>query len=81
MDQRPPAILVGDAPGLDFLNSIATPIDVAIDWIDDGETPLCPRCGVDSVMIGVTDLMELLTMHRTRFGRPPGPASDPLNDN
>src|SRR5277367_4154666 len=34
---RPPAIFVGDAPGLDFLNSIATPIDTAIDWINDGE--------------------------------------------
>jgi predicted RNA-binding Zn ribbon-like protein len=34
---RPPAIFVGDALGLDFLNSIATPIDTAVDWIDDGE--------------------------------------------
>ncbi|WP_158816411.1 ABATE domain-containing protein [Methylocapsa sp. S129] len=34
---RPPAIFVGDAPGLDFLNSIATPVDAPIDWIDDGE--------------------------------------------
>src|ERR1700761_1150687 len=33
----PPAILVGDAAGLDFLNSIATPIDVPVDWIADGE--------------------------------------------
>jgi len=32
-----PAIFVGDAPGLDFLNSVATPLDVPIDWIDDGE--------------------------------------------
>ena len=37
MDRRPPAIFVGDAPGLDFLNSIATPVDTPIDWIDDGE--------------------------------------------
>jgi predicted RNA-binding Zn ribbon-like protein len=37
MGLRPPAIFVGDAPGLDFLNSIATPVDAAIDWIDDGE--------------------------------------------
>jgi NAD-dependent SIR2 family protein deacetylase len=43
-------------------------VDV-VDWIDDGETPLCPRCGVDSVMLGVTDLMELLTMKRIRFPR------------
>jgi predicted RNA-binding Zn ribbon-like protein len=34
---RPPAIFVGDAPGLDFLNSIATPVDTPIEWIDDGE--------------------------------------------
>jgi predicted RNA-binding Zn ribbon-like protein len=37
MDRRPPAIFVGDAPGLDFLNSIATPSDATIDWIDSGE--------------------------------------------
>lgn len=37
MGGRPPAIFVGDALGLDFLNSIATPVDTAIDWIDDGE--------------------------------------------
>ena len=37
MDHRPPAIFVGDAPGMDFLNSIATPLDAPIDWIDDGE--------------------------------------------
>ena len=34
---RPPAIFVGDALGLDFLNSVATPADAPIDWIDDGE--------------------------------------------
>lgn len=37
MDRRPAAIFVGDAPGLDFLNSIATPVDTLVDWIDDGE--------------------------------------------
>ena len=37
MDRRPPAIFVGDALGLDFLNSIATPADTPVDWIDDGE--------------------------------------------
>ena len=37
MNRRPPAIFVGDALGLDFLNSIATPVDTAIDWIEDGE--------------------------------------------
>ncbi|WP_061163527.1 CGNR zinc finger domain-containing protein [Caballeronia temeraria] len=38
MDYRPiPAIFVADAPGLDFLNSIATPVDEPVDWIADGE--------------------------------------------
>jgi predicted RNA-binding Zn ribbon-like protein len=32
-----PAIFVADAPGLDFLNSIATPVDEPVDWIADGE--------------------------------------------
>lgn len=32
-----PAIFVGDALGLDFLNSIATPLDTPVDWIKDGE--------------------------------------------
>lgn len=37
MDGHGPAIFVGDALGLDFLNSIATPVDVPIDWLADGE--------------------------------------------
>jgi len=38
-----------------------------VDWADDYHTPLCPLCGVDAVMEGVTDLVELLTLHRKRF--------------
>ncbi len=37
MSQQIPAFFIADAPGLDFLNSVATPIDRPIDWIDDGE--------------------------------------------
>jgi predicted RNA-binding Zn ribbon-like protein len=38
MDYRQiPAILLADAPGLDFLNSLATPVDEPVDWISDGE--------------------------------------------
>jgi predicted RNA-binding Zn ribbon-like protein len=32
-----PAIFIADAPALDFLNSIATPTDTEIDWIESGE--------------------------------------------
>ena len=34
---RPDALFVADDLGLDFLNSIATPTDVVVDWIDSGE--------------------------------------------
>lgn len=37
MSQPQPAMLIADAPGLDFLNSVATPVDVTVDWLDDGE--------------------------------------------
>jgi predicted RNA-binding Zn ribbon-like protein len=30
-------MFIADALGLDFLNSVATPVDTEIDWIDDGE--------------------------------------------
>ncbi|TGN89177.1 hypothetical protein EOW77_0010255 [Bradyrhizobium yuanmingense] len=33
---RPPAMFVADSLGLDFLNSVATPVDTPVDWIDDG---------------------------------------------
>jgi predicted RNA-binding Zn ribbon-like protein len=37
MAQKPPAIFITDSAGLNFLNSIATPLDAQIDWIGDGE--------------------------------------------
>lgn len=36
MNTAIPAIFVADSPGLDFLNSIATPVDTPVDWIGDG---------------------------------------------
>lgn len=32
-----PALFLADSPGLDFLNSVATPVDTPIEWLDDGE--------------------------------------------
>lgn len=43
--------------------------DEVIDWVDDGETPLCPFCGVDAVLPGVTDLATLWRLRDRRFGR------------
>ena len=37
MSQKIPAIFIADSAGLDFLNSIATPLDTRVDWISDGE--------------------------------------------
>jgi len=34
---RMPAIFIADSPGLDFLNSIATPVDTVVDWLDSGD--------------------------------------------
>jgi predicted RNA-binding Zn ribbon-like protein len=37
MQHRLPAIFVAGSLGLDFLNSIATPVDMPIDWLDSGD--------------------------------------------
>jgi predicted RNA-binding Zn ribbon-like protein len=37
MHAHPLAIFVADQLGLDFLNSVATPVDTPVDWIADGE--------------------------------------------
>ncbi len=37
MVHHPPALFVADALALDFLNSVAIPLDTVIDWLDDGD--------------------------------------------
>ena len=37
MSIRPPANFIADSLGLDFLNSIATPVDVPVDWLDNAD--------------------------------------------
>ena len=65
MGQRPPAIFVGDALGLDFLNSIATPVDTPIDWIDDGDG-----------LLNWLEQAQLVPADALRaFGRRPSPAN------
>ena len=52
-----PALFIADARALDFLNSIATPVDIEIDWIDSGdgllawleEASLVPGPALDSL--------------------------------
>lgn len=52
-----PAIWVADAAGLDFLNSVATPVDEPVDWIGDGDgllawleqSGLAPHAAIDAI--------------------------------
>jgi predicted RNA-binding Zn ribbon-like protein len=37
LKDRPPAIFIADSLGLDFLNSVATPLDSPVDWLDSGD--------------------------------------------
>jgi predicted RNA-binding Zn ribbon-like protein len=34
---RPPPIFIADHPGLDFLNTIAVPVDAKVEWLTSGE--------------------------------------------
>jgi predicted RNA-binding Zn ribbon-like protein len=36
-NHKPPAIFISGSLGLDFLNTLATPVDEQVDWIDDGD--------------------------------------------
>jgi predicted RNA-binding Zn ribbon-like protein len=36
-DQKPPAMFISGSLGLDFLNTLATPVHEQVDWIDDGD--------------------------------------------
>jgi predicted RNA-binding Zn ribbon-like protein len=37
VQHKPSAIFIADSLGLDFLNSIATPLDAPVDWLDGGD--------------------------------------------
>lgn len=41
--------------------------DEVKEWVDDDRTALCPRCGIDSVLAGVTDPAALRVLHHYRF--------------
>ena len=40
------------------------------EWVDDGETALCPFCGIDAVLPGVTDAAALAAGLERWFTRP-----------
>jgi predicted RNA-binding Zn ribbon-like protein len=62
MSQKSPAIFIADSAGLDFLNSIATPVDSEIDWIGDGEGLLAWLAQAHLVP---ADALEAMRKHAT----------------
>ena len=34
---RPPPFFIADNPGLDFLNTIAVPVDIEVEWLTCGD--------------------------------------------
>ena len=58
MNTANPAIFVADSPGLDFLNSVATPIDTPVDWIGDGAGLLAWLHQSQLVPVAILDRME-----------------------
>jgi predicted RNA-binding Zn ribbon-like protein len=64
MTEHLPAIFIADAPALDFLNSIATPVDTPVEWIDSGAGLLA--------WLGQTDLVPGEVLARFRRQSMPG---------
>jgi predicted RNA-binding Zn ribbon-like protein len=58
MSQKSPAIFIADTVALNFLNSIATPVDAEIDWISDGEGLLAWLEQADLVPADILDGMR-----------------------
>jgi len=58
MSQKSPAIFIADSAALNFLNSIATPVDTEIDWISDGQGLLAWLEQADLVPAEILDAMR-----------------------
>jgi predicted RNA-binding Zn ribbon-like protein len=64
LQQQPPAIFIADALGLDFLNSVATPVDKPVDWLDSGEGLL--------KWLAQAELVPANTLHELKARAMPG---------
>jgi predicted RNA-binding Zn ribbon-like protein len=62
VQRRPPAIFIADSLGLDFLNSIATPVDTPIDWLDSGDGLLKWLAQAKLVPADTLDALKARTM-------------------
>jgi hypothetical protein len=43
-----------------------------IRWIYDGDTPVCPHCGIAALPPALADFVELSHLHQRRFGAQAG---------
>ena len=50
---RQPAFFIANSLGLDFLNSVATPVDAPVDWLDSGDGLVAWLAQADLVPAGV----------------------------
>jgi predicted RNA-binding Zn ribbon-like protein len=57
-----PAIFIADSLGLDFLNSIATPVDTSVDWLDSGDGLLRWLAQAELVPTDVLDELKARAM-------------------
>jgi predicted RNA-binding Zn ribbon-like protein len=57
-----PAIFIADSLGLDFLNSIATPVDTPVDWLDSGDGLLRWLAQAELVPTDVLDELKARAM-------------------
>jgi predicted RNA-binding Zn ribbon-like protein len=62
VQHRLPAIFIADSLGLDFLNSIATPVDTPIDWLDSGDGLLKWLAEAELVPADVLDELKARAM-------------------
>jgi predicted RNA-binding Zn ribbon-like protein len=58
IEQSRPAIFIADAMGLDFLNSIATPVDVQVEWLSSGDDLLSWLKQADMVPLHVMEALK-----------------------
>src|ERR1700728_4634652 len=62
VDQKAPAVFIADSLGLDFLNSIATPVDTPVDWLDSGDGLLSWLAQAELVPADVLDELKARAM-------------------
>jgi hypothetical protein len=63
----------GTACGCFYCEAVFTADEIR-EWVDDELTALCPRCGIDSVLPGVTDAATLHDLHERAFSRSSRPS-------